>query len=110
MFSDDFSKYVYSDYQIVGVCAHELSHYAIYSGMTVEDICCHFDTDARDRVYATLDMPEYSMDKSCHLWSNEYLTDAAAISRGFAYPLYIHHCGLSPPYMQQSEIDTWWRV
>ncbi|MCL2149046.1 MAG: hypothetical protein FWH47_06905, partial [Methanomassiliicoccaceae archaeon] len=95
----------------VGVCAHELSHCSLSSGMAITDVCGRLDATTYRDVCRTLSDRMYSPSGGYCVSCNEYLTDAAAISRGFAFEL----LGVMDPdrngaYMGYETVLSWWSV
>jgi hypothetical protein len=101
-----------SSYYLTGVVSHELAHAAIESGMTVAEICHYFDADIRKKVERTIPVWKYYVSNNTDILSNEYLTDAATISRGFTYDRLIKASSLfiSNGYIPRRTYSKWWRV
>jgi FOG: TPR repeat, SEL1 subfamily len=102
---EDFPK-LHRIESVHGVLAHEIAHLALFNGMGAQDVCRYFDAEHRKKLYLEM------FDENYHglIGSNEFVTDAAVISRGFTYDLSMNRAKRGRPYMKLNEVSTWWNV
>ena len=107
---NSLKKYRKTPHTLIETVAHELAHCAIDSGMGVDEICYHFTADKKKRVNATIDKRKYYVSNGVDICDNEYLTDAALISRGFAYVggLNASCFVFSNGYIPSRLFNKWW--
>ena len=106
--------------ELIGTCAHELAHCELGSNylrnnpnnFDIKDIYQYFDPEKRFLLERIKADPQYSIADPPSKSSNEYITDALAIGRGFGYEVscYSRLARKQKPYMSSEEIDAFWSL